>query len=138
MVYKIQGDFTPDNMPVIIDYLCKKFKFIYKYNCLYISPLRIEDENQSIVTLDSILKSNGEFLKININEFNLKKEPNDVIEWCRDCSVEQDKQRYENDKQDRLKEMDYVLDLFETILKEEQEYREKKKKKRKEGLNGSK
>ena len=124
MVYKIQGDFTPDNMPVIIDYLCKNFKFIYKYNCLYISPLRIEDENKSIVTLDSILKSNGEFLNININEFNLKKEPNDVIEWCRDCLVEQDKQRYENDKQDRLKEMDYVLDLFETILKEEQEHRE--------------
>ena len=54
----------------------------------------------------------------NINETNIMREDEEIINWCRDNLVRLEKERYEIENQAKLQEIMKNLDKMESILKE--------------------
>lgn len=126
MVYKILGEFDSNSFDIIFTKLGNYFKFLFKNGNLYLSLINIEDEKKGQELINSLFKSNNDFLVLRITEKNIMKEDKFIVEWCRDNLVNLDKQKYELENQEKIKNMMLILDNFENILENM----------RKEGLNG--
>ena len=116
MVYKILMDFT-NCLEEIIEKINKEFNIIFFNNVLYISKKNpyIETDIKSLLKKDNICI-------IEINEKNLKNEPEPIIEWCRDNFVKLDTIRFETEQQQTIEDLLNFIDLFDKniqdILKE--------------------
>ena len=129
MIYRITGEFSTDNFNMFINKINKNFKFIYKNNNLYISLINYEFSlNKNLEKyLKNIFKPNKDFLIKEIDENNLSKYDQDIIDWCRDNFVELDKQKYQLEQQEKLKATMKALDIIEEKLNEERKNRIREK-----------
>ena len=135
MVYKVQGNFNEENFNKILENLKKYYSFVFSNGNLFIALINIYNKEDAEKKLREVLIPQEEFLVLKVNEKNIMNESPVIVNWCKDHLVDLDKQRYEKDNQEKLKQYNYVLDNFEKILREEWEER---KKVRKEGQNGKK
>ena len=134
MVYKIVGDFSGDNFKKIASKIIPLFKFIYIKNVLYIAPLNYKTWLDNQENINKIFKSvplKKCFIH-KIDETNIMRESKEGIQWCRDNLVSLDKERYELENQEYLKEKWKAFDRMEEILQEElkkqvQEFKNKSK-----------
>ena len=129
MIYKISGEFSKDNFIFFINKINRNFKFIYKNNSLYIALISYEFSlNKNLEKyLKNIFKPNKDFLIKEIDENNLSKYDQDIIDWCRDNFVELDKQKYQLEQQEKLKATMKALDIIEEKLNEERKNRIREK-----------
>ena len=118
-VYKIIGNFTNENFGKILNKIQDRFKFIYKNNALYLCVLDYKGNMDLNVKEDLKEIFKDEFLVNEITENNIMKEEDTTKEWCRDCLVDIDRQRYEYEKQERLKAVMQAMDNMKKILDEE-------------------
>lgn len=110
MIYKV---ICKINDYRIFEELSKKFNVYYKNNILYM----YQKDYKMITTnkIKKILKSDNIYIE-EINEQNLKYEPEDVKFWCRDVFVDIDLKRYEQEHQEEIKNYMNILDVFENNL----------------------
>lgn len=118
MVYKIQGDFSQVKFPQLFEDLGKEYKIIYKNGSMYISSKIYQEDEQERQRLMILLNDYNTLVYFLINEKNIMREDEEIRNWCRDNLVRLDKERYEKEKQDKLKEVMNNLDKMEFILKE--------------------
>ena len=100
MIYKVTADFKED-MSNILKELEKDFDFVFFREVLYIAPrsyikTKKEIENQKKTIRDIIKQEN--FIR-ELDENNLKYEPIQIVEWCKQKFIEQDTKRFEAEKQ---------------------------------------
>lgn len=119
MVYKIQGNFNEDNFEGIFKKLGPHFKLMYKYNTLFAALIDYNFVNKSESYLRNALRPSKDFYISEINEKNIMREEQSIIQWCRDNLVNLDRQRYEKEEQARLKEVMKAMDNMEVILQEQ-------------------
>ena len=119
MVYKIQGNFNEDNFESIFKKLGPHFKLMYKYNTLFAALIDYNFVNKSESYLRNALRPSKDFYISEINEKNIMREEQSIIQWCRDNLVSLDRQKYEKEEQARLKEVMKAMDNMETILQEQ-------------------
>ena len=117
-VYKVMGNFTNENFKNKLFKIQNDFKFMYKNNSLYMSVLNYEQNiNKNVLNeLRTIFTPDEEFLVVEITEKNIMKEEPTIREWCRDCLVENDRKKYEYEKQGKLKDVMRAMDIMEDIL----------------------
>ena len=119
MIYKILADFT-DCLDEIIKEISNDFNIFFFNNILYVS--KKDPYNQT--DLKKILKLDNVCI-IEITEKNLKREPEFVVDWCRDNFVKLDTIKFEKEQQTAIKEMLNFIELFDEnmqkILKERSE-----------------
>ena len=121
MVYKIQGNFNEDNFEGIFKKLGPHFKLIYKYNTLFAALIDYNFVNKSESYLRNALRPSKDFYISEINEKNIMREEQSIIQWCRDNLVNLDRQRYEKEEQARLKKvkiLNQILSFYRLNLKE--------------------
>lgn len=119
MVYKIQGNFNEDNFEGIFKKLSPHFKLMYKYNTLFAALIDYNFVNKSESYLRNALRPSKDFYISEINEKNIMREEQSIIQWCRDNLVNLDRQKYEKEEQARLKEVMKAMDNMEAILQEQ-------------------
>lgn len=119
MVYKIQGNFNEDNFEGIFKKLGPHFKLMYKYNTLFAALIDYNFVNKSESYLRNALRPSKDFYISEINEKNIMREEQSIIQWCRDNLVNLDRQRYEKEEQARLKKVMKAMDNMEAILQEQ-------------------
>ena len=119
MVYKIQGNFNEDNFESIFKKLGPHFKLMYKYNTLFAALIDYNFVNKSESYLRNALRPSKDFYISEINEKNIMREEQSIIQWCRDNLVSLDRQKYEKEEQARLKEVMKAMDNMEAILQEQ-------------------
>ena len=117
MVYKIQGDFQKVHFPLLFSQMGKFFKIIYKNNNMYIASNHYDINFNEDKFLKKELKKYN-LICFNINETNIMREDEEIINWCRDNLVRLEKERYEIENQAKLQEIMKNLDKMESILKE--------------------
>lgn len=120
MVYKIIGDFNTDSFESMLSKIGKYYKFIYQDDNLYLALAQYKFRDKAYATLKKSLKPARNFIIREINEKNIMNENDFVIEWCRDNLVAIEKQRYEIEKQQKLRDTMKALDNFEHILAEQE------------------
>lgn len=116
MVYKVVGNFNSDNFEGFLEKLGQNFKFIYYNGSLYLALLRYSDRMEAVKIIKKIVRPARDFLVREINELNLPNEDVQVIEWCRDNFVALERQAYEEQQQEKMKEAMKALDNMERIL----------------------
>ena len=121
MVYKIQGNFNEDNFEGIFKKLRPHFKLMYKYNTLFAALIDYNFVNKSESYLRNALRPSKDFYISEINEKNIMREEQSIIQWCRDNLVNLDRQKYEKEEQARLKKVMKAMDNMEAILQEQKE-----------------
>jgi len=120
MVYKIIGDFNTDSFESMLSKIGKYYKFIYQENNLYLALAQYKLKDEAYATLKKTLKPSRNFIIREVNEKNIVNENDFVIEWCRDNLVAIEKQRYEIERQQKLRDTMKALDNFEHILAEQE------------------
>ena len=118
MVYKIIGDFNTDSFESMLSKIGKYYKFIYQDDNLYLALAQYKLKDEAYAILKKSLKPSRNFIIREVNEKNIMNENDFVIEWCRDNLVAIEKQRYEIEKQQKLRDTMKALDNFEHILAE--------------------
>lgn len=111
MIYKIVTEFN-----ILIDIVEKIQK---KYNVLIKSgQLFICNKEYKNIPLNKIKKEIGidNVFILQINENNLQYESPEVISWCKDYFVDRDVKKYEQERQEDLKNYMKILDNFEQEL----------------------
>lgn len=117
MVCKVLGNFDSDTFGEFLQKLQKySFKFIYNNGALYIAPSDIRFTLLMESRIRKIFKPTKNYCIIPIDENNLRNEPQDIIDWCRDNFVELELQKYEIEQQEKLKLTLNRIDEFERIL----------------------
>lgn len=111
MIFKIIMDF--DNLIGVIDKLQDKFDIFLLNNQMFIFAKKLK--KYSVNSIKKIIKSDNAFVSI-IDENNLIKESDKVISWCKDKFVENDLLRYEQENQEKIKQINIILDKFEENL----------------------
>ena len=127
MVYKIIGDFNTDNFENMLSKIGKYYKFIYQDDNLYLALAQYKLKDEAYTTLKKSLKLSRNFIIREVNEKNIMNENDFVIEWCRDNLVAIEKQRYEIEKQQKLRDTMKALDNFEHILAEQEKAKKSQK-----------
>ena len=127
MVYKIIGDFNTDNFEIMLSKIRKYYKFIYQDDNLYVALTQYKLKEEAYKELKKSLKPARNFIVREVNENNLGNENDFVIEWCRDSFVEIERQRYEIEKQQKLRDTMKALDNFDRILAEQQKAKQSTK-----------
>ena len=127
MIYKIMGDFNADNFERIFVKLGEFYKIIYYEGVLYIALSTYKLKEDAEICIKKTLKPARNFVIKEIDETNLKNESDFVIEWCRDNFVEIERQKYEIEKQNKLRATMKALDNFEQILAEQQKAKKSQK-----------
>lgn len=117
MVYKIIGHFTDDNFGKIIDKISGKFKSIYVDGTLYIGLSKIEDKDEHWSIIKKAFKPSRDFFITEINEKNIMDEEMTIMEWCRDRLLDLDRQRYEKENQEHLRETWEAMNKLEEDLR---------------------
>lgn len=120
MVYKIIGDFNTDSFESMLSKIGKYYKFIYQENNLYLALAQYKLKDEAYATLKKTLKPSRNFIIREVNKKNIVNENDFVIEWCRDNLVAIEKQRYEIERQQKLRDTMKALDNFEHILAEQE------------------
>lgn len=112
MIYKIMTDFT-ERLGTIIEKLNKDFNIMFFNNILYASKQDpyVKTNIKRLLTKDNVCI-------IEINENNLKNEPEPVIEWCRNNFVKLDTIKFETEQQDTIVKMLDFIDLFDKNIQE--------------------
>lgn len=118
MVYKVQGDFSSCNFIDLFQRLGKNFKIIYKNGSMYISSKKYDKNFKEDNYLKKFFRSYNDLIYFQVNETNIMREEEEIRNWCRDNLVRLDRERYEIENQDKLKEVMTNLDKMEQILKE--------------------
>ena len=118
MVYKVQGDFSSCNFIDLFQQLGKNFKIIYKNGSMYISSKKYDKKFKEDSYLKKFFKPYNGLIYFQVNETNIMREEEEIRNWCRDNLVRLDRERYEIENQDKLKEVMTNLDKMEQILKE--------------------
>jgi len=119
MVFKIQGDLNEDNFDRIFIGLQKYFTILLRRGTMYIALQDFSEFEEGKKIMKRVLKPARDFYVGEINQNNISREEQFVMEWCRDALVKLDRQRYELEKQERLKLVDQALDRMEEILEEQ-------------------
>ena len=125
MVYKIIGDFKTDNFKNILHELqIANFRFMYSNNALYVAVLNYRDykdktKEEILKVVKDIFQPSDDFVVREVNEDNLGREDRMIMEWCRDCLVDLDTQKYEANEQERLHATWKAMDKMEEILHKE-------------------
>lgn len=115
MILKINSDFT--NLDYILNSL-KSFNIIFYNNTLYVSCCKDISDEKFIKEVKEVLENNT--CIIQLNENNLLNETFYIQQWCKEQFVQQDKNRYEKEKQEKLQNIMFFLDkLEENIFKQE-------------------
>lgn len=112
MIYKIVTDFS--DLIDIVEKLKNNYNIIMTQGQLFIC-----EKNYKTISLKKLKKEIGKenvFIS-QIDENNLKYESPEVITWCRDYFVDRDVKRYEEERQDEIKNFMNILDDFEKELK---------------------
>lgn len=120
MIYKIMGNFDENNFNNILNSIKTKYKILYKNNNLYIALKSYQEnyESKELQFIKKICKHNN-FIFIEINEKNIMREDEEIINWCRDNFVRLEEEKYQVKNQKKLKEIMDNLDKMEKILKEQ-------------------
>lgn len=117
MIYKVTANFNED-LSNIVKELEKDFDFVFFREILYIAPREYtknnkEAENQK-KKIKNIIKQENFIMELNEN--NLKYEPFQIVEWCKQKFVEQDTKRFEIEKQKELRAYLKFMNDFEAEL----------------------
>ena len=107
MIYKILTDFT-NCLAEIIEKINKDFNFIFFNNVLYISKKNPYNKTN----IKTLLKKDNICI-IEINETNLKNEPEAIVDWCKDNFIKLDTIRFETEKQQAIKEVLSFIEAFD-------------------------
>ena len=119
MIYKIIAEFE-EELERVIKELSKKFIVLFYRNVIYVASKEDEIEKTEVEKMiKSIIKES--FYCQELNEKNLKYEPDKVIEWCRDKFVEKETKKFEKEKQELLKAYVTLIKDLEIELKKEVE-----------------
>lgn len=116
MIYKIISDFN-QRLREIIEHFAMSYDTMFYNNVLYIGTneekINIKQINQECQKAIS-----GSFYVIEINENNLKYEPDKVVEWCKQLFIDYDTYRFEQNKQIELQAMLKFIQDFEHSIQE--------------------
>lgn len=118
MIFKIEMNY--DNLEDILNIFKDKYDILF-CKSLYISEKKTNKLNSCKKIKEQIKDYPNSFVTT-IDEFNLASQPLQVQIWCRDKFVEQDLIEFENNEQDKIKNMMKIIHDFdkalENILKE--------------------
>lgn len=111
MIYKIITEF--DILIDIIEKIKNNYNVLMKSGQLFIC-----NKNYKTISLKKIKKEIGidNVFILQIDENNLQYESPEVIAWCRDYFVNRDIKRYEEERQEDIKNYMKILDNFEQEL----------------------
>lgn len=126
MIYKIEGEFNDNNFGDIVSKLSKKFVFTYMDNVMFIALKTIEDKEKHRAIIKSIFKPASDFFVTEITEKNIMRLAPVIKEWCRDNFVRLERERFEKNEQEKLRQVWRNMDLMEEYLSSQM--LEKKKK----------
>ena len=118
-MYKVISDFQ-DNLTEIIEQTSKKFEVLFYNNTLFLANLNINSNKAKDKKLIKKIIKEDCFI-LDIDDKNLKYEPDKVIEWCRDKFVEKETKKFEKEKQELLKAYVTLIKDLEIELKKEVE-----------------
>lgn len=115
MIYKIVGDFNED-LDKILKHFQSNYVIMFFRNVIYLADIKegkAKKDMKSFVA--EVIKS--DFYLQEINEYNLKYEPPQVVEWCKEQFIRLDTVRFEAKQQEELKAMLDFIRAIEDNLK---------------------
>lgn len=117
MIYKVTANFNED-LSNIVKELEKDFDFVFFREILYIAPREYAKNNKETENQKKKIKNiiRQENFIMELNENNLKYEPFQIIEWCKQKFIEQDTKRFEIEKQKELRAYLKFMNDFEVEL----------------------
>ena len=111
MIFKIIMDFS--NMLDILQILQKNFDVLYMDGKMFIATKGVKE--YTVMDIKKMICDNNVCV-LEINENNIDRENDRVSSWCKDKFLKNDLIRYENENQDKLKEINKILDEFDNNL----------------------
>lgn len=118
MIYKIQRDINQDNFDKIISKISKFYRFLYSNGSLYLALINFEKNDEAKEIFKKTFRPVKNFYVCEITENNLQMEDGFIIDWCRDAFVDLERQRYEIEQQEKLREVMSAMDEMEKILEQ--------------------
>lgn len=103
MIYKIITNFNND-LDKILQHFQKDYVIMFYRNAIYIANLTGNKTQKTVKTFVSKVIKDDFYLQ-EINENNLKYEPPQVIEWCKQQFVRLDTLKFEEERQEELRSM---------------------------------
>jgi len=116
MIYKIVSELT-NSLPIIFKQLQLMGNFIYTNKTIYLDT----DLDKSIVLseLKNAISEDEQILVSEINQTNLFQQAENVKYWIKDIWFREEKQRFELEQQEALKQYNKFLDDLENELKKQ-------------------
>lgn len=103
MIYKVITDFG-ENLETILKHFQNDYNIMFYKNVIYLADKEaIETKKEVKQFASKIIKQ--DFYLQEINENNLKYEPPQVVEWCKDQFIRLDTLKFEAKQQEELKAM---------------------------------
>ena len=116
MIYKVITDFG-ENLETILKYFQKDYNIIFYKNVIYMADKEDTETKKDVKRFASEIIKQDFYLQ-EINENNLKYEPPQVVEWCKEQFVRLDTLRFEAKQQEELKAMLEFINAIEKNLNE--------------------
>jgi len=117
MIYRVQSNIDY-NVVEIIEKLKNDYDIVYYNGILYIAIQNINQVNDFGKNLKKYFKPSHNFLFTQIDENNLGKESQFIIDWGKNIFIRLDMQRFEKNNQEELKKYMNSMDELEKILQE--------------------
>ena len=117
MIYRIQSNIDYDVVE-IIEKLKDNYDIVYYNGILYVAIKNVNQVDDFEKNLKKYFKPIRNFLFTQVDENNLGKENQFIIDWGKNIFVRLDMQRFEKNNQEELKKYMSSIDELEKILQE--------------------
>ena len=114
MIYKIIADFG-EQLETILKHFQKDYNIMFYKNVIYLADKEDSETKKNVKKFASKIIKDDFYLQ-EINENNLKYEPSQAVEWCKDQFIRLDTLRFEAKQQKELKAMlNFISDIEKNL-----------------------
>jgi hypothetical protein len=118
MIYKIIFELK-ESLPIVINEFKIIGNFIFTNGTVYLDTN--VDQPLILNKLKSVINDNEQIMLSEVNKDNLYQQPNNVQSWIKNIWLKQEKEKFEKEQQEALKQYNIFLDDFEKELQKQLE-----------------
>lgn len=116
MIYKIIFELK-ESLPIIINEFKSIGNFIFTNGAVYIDTQ--VDKLQLLTKLKSIISNDEQIMICEVNKDNLYQQPYNAQSWIKNIWIKEEKERFEKEQQEALRQYNAFLDDFEKELQKQ-------------------
>jgi len=117
-IKKIVGNFTDDNFEKIINNISQKFQFMYVDDTLFLALKAWTEYEGSEDLISKTFRPVKDFYIEELDKTKIEKQQQFIKDWCSNHSIRLDRERYELENQEKLKQAWASMDELEEKLKQ--------------------